>query len=398
MKEPTPRTKKPLSKRVERIGESAIRSMMMAARNVPGAISLAQGTPDAKTPAYIREGIIKLLEENEGIGKYSLAPGLPELRALIAQKISSVGKVAVDSESQICITAGAMEALAIAIATLVDSGDEVLIPDPGYPPYTEQVVFAGGTPIYIPLQSEKNWKMDVERLKSLITPKTKALVLANPSNPTGMIASRKEVEALVHLAEKYGFFIIADPTYEFLVYDDAELASFLNYESIRDRLVICHSFSKEFSMTGWRVGYLYAPAYILEQALKVHDSFVLCAPTISQCAAYIALTQKPSVDPEGMRADLATKRDLICARLDRLNDLFSYARPQGAFYVLVRYLKGGADSRSFALKMLNEAKVICVPGSGFGPSGEGHVRFSYATSAKLLGEAFDRIEKWGKTL
>ena len=387
-----------VSSRVQTIGESAIRVMMMAAQRIPGALSLAQGTPDTRTPAYIRDGVIKLLRENEAIGKYSLAPGLPELRKEVARRLGEKGNFAVDFERNVCITAGAVEALAIAISTLVDAGDEVLIPDPGYPPYTEQVAFAGGTPVYFSLQSENAWSVDIEKLESLITPRTKALVLSNPSNPTGMITGKAEVEAIVRLAEKHDFFIIADPTYEFLVYDGAALPSFLPYESLRDHLLVCHSFSKEFSMTGWRVGYLYAPAYILEQAQKVHDSFVLCAPTISQFAAHVALTQKPGEDPEGMRASLSKKRETMCRRLDGSSDLFSYTKPQGAFYILARYKKSELDSRSFALKMLEEAKVICVPGAGFGPSGEGHVRFSYCTSEANINEAFDRIERWNKSL
>ena len=387
-----------LASRVKNIGVSGIREMMVLAAKTPGAVSLGQGILDAKTPLYIRDGVIELLRENDAIGKYSLSQGLLLLREHVAREIGARGNFPADPDKNVCITAGAIEALAVAISSIVEAGDEVLLLDPGYPPYVEQVTFAGGKPVYVPLQPDNGWKIDIEKLRAEITPKTKAFILANPSNPTGMITDTGELEEIVRLSEEHGFFIFTDQTYEFMVYDGLALPSFLSYPSIRDRLIVCNSFSKEFSMTGWRIGYLYAPETILEQALKVHDAFVLCAPTISQYAALIAVTKKPNDDPEGMHADLAAKRDIICERLDRLDDLFSYTKPQGAYYILVRYKKTGLDSRAFARKMLSEAKVVCVPGSAFGRCGEGHVRFSYGASREVLHEAFDRIEAWNKTL
>ncbi len=387
-----------LSSRVKSVGVSAIRRMMTLGQGVQGAISLAQGIPDAKTPTYIREGISELLKTSESIGKYSLSPGLPELRKLVAAQLSEKGDFPVDPESQVCITAGAIEALSISITALVEPGDEVILFDPGYPPYIEQIALAGGIPVYVPLQPDNGWKVDLAALRGAVTPKTKALIFSNPSNPTGMIMRKEELDAIAELSAKNGFFVIADLTYEFLVYDHTTLPSLLTYESIRDRLLVCYSFSKEFSMTGWRLGYLYAPEYVLEQALKVHDAFILCAPTISQHAAIVALTKKTEQDPDGMHADLAAKRDLTCSRLDRLSDLFSYTKPEGAYYILAKYEKTDLGSMDFAIKMLNEAKVICVPGIGFGPTGEGHIRISYGASKEDLSEAFDRIEKWNATL
>lgn len=387
-----------LARRVQDIGVSGIRHMMSLGAKTAGAISLGQGIPDAKTPLYIREGVIELLRQDESIGKYSLSAGLLALREIVAEQLSEKGGFTVDPDKNICITTGAIEALAIAISSIVEVGDEVLLMDPGYPPYIEQVTFAGGVPVYVPLQSGNGWKIDLEKLRAAITPKTKALIVCNPSNPTGMIMGKDEVDAIAKLSEEHGFFILADQTYEFLVYDDESLPSFLAYPAIRDRLLVCYSFSKEFSMTGWRLGYLFAPEDVLEQALKVHDAFVLCAPTISQYAALVALTRKPDADPEGMHADLKAKRDLVCARLDALPDLFSYAKPQGAYYILARYKKTGLNSLDFAVKMLTEAKVVCIPGSAFGAEGEGHVRISYGASNERLSEVFDRIEKWDKTL
>ncbi len=387
-----------LAKRVLRIGGSAIRKMMTTGHKVQGAISLAQGIPDTKTPLYIREGITELLKENDKIGKYSLGPGLPELRQIVADMVSKKGGFTVDPDKHVCITAGAIEALAITISSIVEEGDEVILFDPGYPSYIPQVMFAGGTPVLVPLQANNEWKIDVEKLRTAVTPKTKALIVCNPSNPTGMVMGKEELDAIAALAAEHDFFVIADLTYEFLVYDNGTIPSLITYPEIRDRLIVCYSFSKEFSMTGWRLGYLYAPEKVIEQALKVHDEFLLCAPTPSQYAALVALTKKPQRDPEGAHAEMTAKRDLICERLNRLSDLFSYTKPRGAYYILARYKKPGIDSWEFAMRMLNEAKVIVIPGIACGSQGEGHVRFSYGASKEKLNEAFDRIEKWSKTL
>ena len=387
-----------LATRVQNVGVSAIRKMMTLGSAVPGAISLAQGIPDSKTPAYVRRGVTELLNTSESIGKYSLSAGLPELRQLVADQLSTKSGFPVDPAKNICITAGAIEALSISMATLIEPGDEVILFDPGYPPYIEQIGLAGGTAVFVPLQPENGWKVDLSALEKAVTSKTKALIFSNPSNPTGMVMREAEIEAIAKLAAAHDFFVIADLTYEFLVYDHSTLPTLITHEEIRDRLLVCYSFSKEFSMTGWRLGYLFAPDYVMEQAMKVHDAFILCAPTVSQHAALVALTQKPSDDPEDMHADLAEKRELTCTRLDRLSDLFSYAKPEGAYYILAKYKKTDLGSMAFAIKMLNEAKVIVVPGIGFGPTGEGHIRISYGASKESLNEAFDRLEAWSKTL
>lgn len=387
-----------LAKRALRVGDSAIRKMMMEGAKVQGALSLAQGIPESKTPLYIREGVSELLKENTMIGKYSLGPGLPELRKIVADYISKKGGFGVDPDKQICITAGAIEALMITIASTVEEGDEVILLDPGYPPYIPQVLFHGGKPVLVPLQADNDWKIDFKKLEAAVTPKTKAIIVCNPSNPTGMVMGRDELAAIASLAAKHGFFIIADLTYDFLVYDDAPVPSFLEFPEIRDRLIIVYSFSKEFSMTGWRSGYLYGPEAVVAQALKVHDMCILCAPTISQYAALVAFTKPPSEDHLAHHAEMEGKRDLMCERLDRLRDIFSYTKPRGAYYIIAKYKKPQIGSQEFAMRLLHEAKVIVVPGVACGSQGEGHVRFSYGASKEKINEAFDRIDAWAKTL
>ncbi len=385
-----------ISTRVKNIQVSVIRQMPILASKIPDVISLGQGIPDLKTPKYIREGVIDMLQNSTDIGKYSLQPGVPELKKIIAENLSKKGNFKIDPDREICITAGAMEALAIVISSIIENDDEVLIFDPGYPSYMEQILFAGGKPVSVALTQE--WKLDIGTLRQAVSPKTKAIIVCNPANPTGIVWDQNELDKIVSLADEFNLVIIADQTYEFLAYDGIAVPSFLKYESIRDRLVICSGFSKEFAMTGWRVGYLYAPEKILEQAAKVHDAFVICAPTISQYAAFIALTQKPETDREDIKSNLEKKREVICKRLDMLNDLFSYQRPQGAYYILAKYKKTKLNSWDFAIKLLNEAKVIAIPGGAFGSLGEGHIRLSYGASVENINKAFDRIEEWNKNL
>ena len=389
--------KNPISKRVQNIKISAIRQMPILAQSVPGAISLGQGIPDMKTPAYIREGVIALLNESEQIGKYSLQPGVPELKRAIAERLSSQG-LSADPDKNICIPAGAMETLAIAISTIVESGDEVIVFDPGYPSHIEQILFAEGTPVPVPLDAKNGWKLDQPKLRAAITKKTKAIIVCSPSNPTGTILEKDDLDVIASLAEENNLFIIGDQTYEFLSYDERAIPSLREYPTIRNKLILCYSFSKEFAMTGWRVGYLYASENILAEANKVHDAFLICAPTISQYAALIALTKKPNATDKDIRESLVEKLDVMCSRLDKLGDLFSYTKPQGAYYILAKYKKTKLSSWDFALKMLREARVISIPGSAFGTQGEGYVRFSYGASITNLNEAFDRIEEWNKSL
>lgn len=389
--------KSPISRRVRGIKVSAIRQMPVLAQGVQGAISLGQGIPDMKTPAYIREGVIALLNESERIGKYSLQPGVPELKQAIAERLSAQGLPA-DPDKNICITAGAMEALAIAISTVVEAGDEVIIFDPGYPSHIEQVLFAEGTPVPVPLDAKNGWKLDQKKLRAAVTEKTKAIIVCSPSNPTGTIFEKDDLDVIAALAEENDLFIIGDQTYEFLSYEKKAIPSLREYPAIRNKLILCYSFSKEFAMTGWRVGYLYASENILAEANKVHDAFLICAPTISQYAALIALTKKPKATDKDIRENLVEKLEVMCSRLDTLSDLFSYTKPQGAYYILAKYKKTGLSSWDFALKMLREARVISIPGSAFGTQGEGHVRFSYGASIANLNEAFNRIEEWNKSL
>jgi aminotransferase len=387
------------TRRVNQIAVSAIKQMPLFARAVPDAVSLGQGIPSLATPDYIREYVIEALKSDDKIGKYSLQPGMPQLNKAIALAVEARAGRPVDENREVFTAAGAMEALFAAIVSLIDSGDEVLLFDPSYASHIEQVVFAGGAPVYVPLHEEDGWALCVDTLKRSITPRTKAIIVCNPGNPTGKVFTEGELNAIVSVCAEHNLWVITDETYDFLVYDNAPYVSLTRFNEIKDRTIACYSFSKQFAMTGWRVGYMYAPAAVIDQVLKVHDAVMIAAPTVSQYAALAALAITPPNDGRESLCDiLKRRRDLTCERLRNLRDLFSFVEPKGAYYVLPRYLKTNLTSHEMALKILHEARVITIPGRAFGPGGEGHIRLSFGAAEDEINVAFDRIERWNRTL
>jgi aminotransferase len=389
-----------ISRRVAQISVSAIKQMPVLARKVMGAISLGQGIPSFNTPPFITKAVIDPLEHNERVGKYSLQPGLPELKLEIARYLGWRKGITADPEREIFVSCGAMEALAAGIAAVIDRGDEVLIPTPNYASHIEQVLFAEGIPVFVPLIEEQGWRLDIEGFRKAITKKTKAIILCNPMNPTGAVFPEEDIRAVAQLALDKNLFVVADEAYDFLVYDDLQHASLASIHELKSRLLAAFSFSKMYCMTGWRVGFMYSSPKIIDQALKVHDAFAICAPTISQYGALAALRATNGKDGEGDRfidklvRTLDERRRLTCRRLNRLTPLFSYQRPKGAYYVFPRIESAGMSSMDLALRLLYEAKVITIPGNGFGPSGEGHIRLSFGGTDEEINNAFDRIEEW----
>ena len=290
-----------IARRVAQISVSAIKQMPVLASKVGGCISLGQGIPSFATPSFIREAVIEALRSDETVGKYSLQPGLPALKEAIADRMRQTKGVPVDPESEIFISCGGMEALAGGLASIVERGDEVLLPSPNYASHIEQILFAEGVPVFVPLLEEEGWRLDLDGFRKAVTCKTKAIVICNPMNPTGAVFSREELTALAELALSRNLFIVADEAYDFLVYEDLPHFSLSSIPELKDLLIACYSFSKMYCMTGWRVGYMVAGARIIDQVLKVHDAFAICAPTISQVAALAALRATNGRDGEGDR-------------------------------------------------------------------------------------------------
>jgi len=393
---------KGIARRVAQISVSAIKQMPVLAAKVEGCISLGQGIPSFPTPSFITEGVIEALKHEDWIGKYSLQPGLPALKQAVARRLGQTKGIGVDPETELFISCGAMEALAAGLATIIERGDEVLLPSPNYSSHIEQILFAEGIPVFVPLIEEEGWRLDIRGFEKAVTSKTKAILICHPMNPTGAVFSPDDLGALAEIAIERNLFVVADEAYDFLVYDDLPRFSLTSIPGLKDNLMACYSFSKAYCMTGWRVGYMLAPGRLIDQVLKVHDAFAICAPTVSQVAALAALQATNGKDGEGDRfirhvvETLDSRRRLTCECLDRLSHLFGYQRPRGAYYVFPKILLDGMDSVALALKLLYEAKVITVPGNGFGPTGEGHIRLSFGATEKEIREAFDRIESWAR--
>ena len=387
-------TSEKISRRVQGMAVSAIKEMSLLAMEIPNTVNLAWGLPSFETPLHIRKRIAEELLSNPTIGKYAPPPGLPGLKAKIAERLKEQKGVEVDPQKEIIITAGGMQALMMAWMTVLEPGDEVLIASPGFSSHYEQVYLAGGVPVAVPLVEEQGWSVDIDAYRQAVTENTKALVLVNPSNPTGSVVGEGELRAIAELALEQDLFVITDDPYEVYVYDDLDRFHLLSIPELRKQVIACASFSKEFAMTGWRVGWILAEEGIINQMLKVQDSFVICAPMISQVASLIALEE--SYDPTlRMVEEMKHRREIICARLDRLSDLFSYQKPQGAYYIFPKILpEEMQNSVDFCVRLLRESGVVSVPGSAFGPTGEGHIRMSYCFTREEINEAFDRIEIW----
>lgn len=381
-----------ISQRVKQISISAIKEMPILASQVGDCVSLGQGIPSFPTPNHIVEAVCRVMRNDPDCGKYSLGPGMPQLRRAVAERLSGQIGRAVDGDTQICITVGAMEALLASILTVVERGDEVILPSPNYASHIEQVLLAEGVPIFVPLQPG-DWQLDLEAVRTAITPRSKALILCNPHNPTGANFSASALRELAELAIAHDLFIISDETYDFLVYDDQPHFSLTTLPELQDRMIATFSFSKKYAMTGWRVGFVYASEALLDHIMKIHDAAAICAPTLSQHAALAAL-QGPQGCVDEIRSALRARRDLTCRRLDRMQQMFSYVKPRGAYYLMARYQAPGVDSMEFALRLLREARVTTIPGAAFGPDGESHIRLSFGGSEEEIHEAFDRIERW----
>lgn len=383
-----------ISKRVQEMAVSAIKEMSLLAMDIPNSVNLAWGLPSFETPAYIREKISKELLTNPLIGKYAPPPGLPLLKSKIGERLEREKGITLDPQAEIMITAGAMQALMITWMTILEPGNEVLVTTPGFSSHYEQITLAGGVPVGVPLIEEVGWQLDLDAFKKAVSDKTRAVVICNPANPTGSLFPEQDLRKLTRFALEHDLFIVTDDPYEVFVYNGRKPFHILTLPEARKKVISCFSFSKEFAMTGWRVGYVLAEEGIINQMLKVQDSFVICAPHISQLAAITAL-DGPYEPTRQMVEEMKYRRDLICDCLDRTPDLFSYHKPGGAYYIFPRVLPDQfQNSVDFCIKLLKETGVVIVPGSGFGPLGEGHIRMSYCIERDEITDAFDRIERW----
>ena len=377
-----------LNKRIQNIQPSGIRKFFDILEEMTDAISLGIGEPDFVTPWHIRDAGIYSLER--GRTKYTSNAGLLQLRREIAAYLERRFDLRYDYASQVIVTVGGSEGIDLAMRVLLEPGDEVIVPVPSFVCYGPLAEMAGGVPKYLPLKAENEFRLTPEELRSAITDKTKVLVLPFPCNPTGGTMDRKDLEAIAEVLKGTDIMVISDEIYAELTYGRRHVSP-ANLTDLYDRTVVVNGFSKSHAMTGWRMGYLCGPAPIIQQALKLHQFGIMSAPTTSQYAAVEAMRNGDG-DIEHMREEYDRRRRYLVENLNRIG--LSCFEPKGAFYVFPDIRSTGLTSEEFCERFLLEEKVAVIPGSAFGPGGEGFVRACYAASMKDIAEAVARMDNF----
>ena len=374
---------------------SGIRKFFDIVQETEGAISLGVGEPDFVTPWKVRQAAITSLQR--GYTQYTGNRGLPKLLGLISRYLFERFSLQFDPK-HILVTVGGSEAIDLALRACVERGDEVLIPDPAYVSYSPLVTMADGKAVPVECREEDNFVLKAELLEKVITPKTKALILTYPNNPTGAIMTKTELEEIAKVVIKHDLLVISDEIYAELTYGQKH-TSIVSLPGMQERTVYVSGFSKAFAMTGWRLGYACAPKEIDEAMFKIHQYGIMCAPITSQYAAIEALTDGLSdgfATVEEMRDSYDMRRKFVLSSLREIN--FPCFEPRGAFYAFPSVKNTGMTGEGFAETLLKEQKVAVVPGSAFGEFGANNVRLSYATSMTALAKAFERMSNFMKNI
>lgn len=381
-----------ISKTVGAIPPSGIRKFFDIVQTMPDAISLGVGEPDFISPWHIREAAIESIRNGETA--YTSNAGSPELRKNIAKYMDMRFGLSYDAMKEIIVTIGASEAIDLSMRALIEPGDEVIIPDPSYVSYVPNVTMVNGVAVPVKTKAENDFRITAEEIEKVVTPKTKAIILPYPNNPTGAVMEKNHLEEIAKVIKKHDLIVISDEIYAELSYG-IEHVSIASIEGMRERTIVINGFSKAFAMTGWRIGFVCAPFEVLSVMLKIHQYVIMCASTMSQAAANEALEkafEDNFKDVKHMHDDYDMRRRLI---YKSLNDMgLKCFEPKGAFYIFPSIKSTGLTSEDFAKKLLESQHVAVVPGTAFGASGEGFVRCSYASSLKNISEAMDRIKRF----
>ena len=384
-----------ISNRVKKMGTSAIHEMTRLSKEVDDVAFLSWAKPTSDTPEHIKQAAIRAIE-NGLVGGYSAPLGLPALCEEIATKLTRDNHLDANA-SEVLVTVGAIEGLAAAVMTVVDPGDEVIVPSPTYATHIRQVLLASGNPVVVPSDEEAGFVLDIDGIEKAITHKTRAILFATPANPTGTVFREEQLRQVARLALEHNLTIITDEAYEYFVFDGNKHFSIASIPEMKKHAISCYTFTKTYAMTGWRVGYLHADEALIPEIRKAHIPFAICAPVVSQYAALGAL-QGPQDCIEDFRAKYLAARDVMCERLDGLSEFLDYKKPGGSYLMFPRVLtaEGRRDSLSFCKRLLREAKVSTTPGIAFGPTGEGHLRMSFCVPQDTINKAFDRMEGFFK--
>ena len=377
-----------MSQRAQAIAPSPIRRFFDLAESMEGVISLGVGEPDFRTPWTIRSAAIATLERQAIF--YGANSGLLELRREISHFMERKYKLSYCPENELLVTIGGSEAVDLTFRTLLNPGDEVLITEPCFVCYAPLVSMADGVPVSLPTREENEFRLTAEELKAKITPKTKLLMLSYPNNPTGGIMRREDYEAIAEVLRGTDIFVLSDEIYSEMTYGTKHV-SIAELDGMRERTVVVNGFSKTFAMTGWRLGWMAAPAEIVAQARKIHQYGIMCAPMVSQRAAIEAL-KHCDADCAHMIEEYDHRRRFLLERFAQMG--LPCFPAQGAFYLFPSIESSGMSSEEFCEKLLQEEKVAVVPGSAFGECGKNNIRISYAYSLKHLAEAANRMERF----
>ncbi|MDO4988451.1 MAG: aminotransferase class I/II-fold pyridoxal phosphate-dependent enzyme [Synergistes sp.] len=381
-----------ISKKITALKPSGIRNLFDIANRIPDVISLGVGEPDFDTPWHIREeGIYSL---HKGRTFYTANSGLAELRDAISDFMNRKYGLDYDPENEIIVTIGGSEAIDLLFRAVLTAGDEVVYPEPCFVSYAPCILLSDGVPVPIPLSAETEFRLTPERLKAAITPKTKALFISYPNNPTGAIMERSDLEKLVPIILEHDLLVVSDEIYSELSFRERHV-SIASLPEMKERTVVINGFSKTYAMTGWRLGYACGPAKIIESMLKIHQFSIMSAPTISQYAAISAL-KNGDKDIEMMTESYNQRRRYLMEAFHEMG--LPCFEPFGAFYTFPDISEFGMTSEEFCTKLLETEKVAVIPGSAFGECGDKHVRISYAYSMEQLKAAMERLDKFIKGL
>jgi aminotransferase len=378
-----------VAKRVTAVPPSGIRKFFDIAATMKDVISLGIGEPDFVSPPKAIEAGVAALQRGETA--YTSNSGLAELREAIARYIKGLYGIEYDPQTELLITVGVSEALYLTVTATINVGDEVIIPEPSFVSYAPEVIFAGGVPVMLPTRVEEDFQVSPQAIEAAITPKTKAILIGYPNNPTGAVLERERLAEIAKLAEKHDLLVISDEIYERLVYGGFQHTHFAELPNMRERTVVLSGFSKSHAMTGWRVGYAAAPSEILSAMRRIHQYTVMSAPTVSQFAALAALKEAEE-DVERMREEYDRRRKLMVGGFNELG--LATFEPRGAFYAFPNISASGMDDETFCETLLKEEEVAIIPGSVFGESGRNFARACYATSYEDIEKALERIERF----
>ena len=380
--------------RIAHMEPSPIRRIYEKAITMDDIIFFSIGEPDFKTPDAVIETAVASMRAGET--HYTSNAGIADLRAAVSENLLSYDRVSYDPDGEICVTSGGMEALLLSLLATIDPGDEVILADPSYTNYKDQILIAKGVPVFVSVREEDGFNFRPDDLRAAITEKTRVIMLNTPANPTGGVAGEPLLREIAKIAEEHDLIILFDEVYKYLFYGNEPFFSIARIPGMKERTLIIDSTSKTYAMTGWRCGWIAGPRRIVSNIPKIQENVCICVPAFVQRGAAYAL-RNCAEDVAAMNRQYRARRDAIYEGINAIPRL-SAVLPNGAFYLFVNIQKTGLTSEEFAMRLLEEGHVALAPGSAFGPSGEGFVRISYATSLENIAEGLRRIRAFTESL